>query len=87
MLLFLLGAACKKHQASAASGVAYGGTASLSEPRSWLAAATIGDKAMFAGGLNFNNSLSSSTVDIYDAAAGSWTTARLSEPKIGRAHV
>jgi hypothetical protein len=36
---------------------------------------------MFAGGLDFNNSLSSSTVDIYDATAGSWTTARLSEPR------
>ena len=39
MLFLLFGAACKKHQASAASGIAYSGTAVLSEPRSWLAAA------------------------------------------------
>jgi hypothetical protein len=78
----LLGASCKKQQVSADSGIVYSGTATLSEPRSWLAAAATGNTAIFAGGIDFaTGSTSSSTVDIYDAATGSWTTARLSEPR------
>jgi len=38
----LLNASCKKHQVTADSGIVYSGTATLSEPRSWLAAAATG---------------------------------------------
>ena len=55
--------------------------ASLSEPRSEIAAATVGNKVFFAGGekdLNYNTS---DRVDIYDITSNTWSTALLSEPR------
>jgi N-acetylneuraminic acid mutarotase len=70
-------------------------TAELSEPRAYLAAATLGDKIFFAGGANWGPLMGTSSpagwpqnanyfvgwdvVDIYDNNTNSWTTARLSE--------
>ena len=57
-------------------------TATLSSSRSYLAAASAGNKVLFAGG--FDNSYSSSNVvDIYDATAGTWSTATLSQASMG----
>ncbi|MEJ7588786.1 MAG: hypothetical protein WKI04_14615 [Ferruginibacter sp.] len=50
--------------------------AQLSEPRADIAAATAGNKVLFAGGYR------NSKVDIYDASSNSWTTALLSQPRI-----
>lgn len=55
--------------------------AHLSEPRAGIAAATVGNKVLFAGGLKDAHYASSATVDIYDLATGAWSTARLREPK------
>jgi hypothetical protein len=52
---------------------------SLSAPRTDLAAATVGDLAFFAGGLDWQTS--SAAVDIYDSAADSWTQASLVVPR------
>src|ERR1700761_935827 len=80
--LFLwLATACSKHHTSGPS-LNYVGSAQLSEPRSYLASASAGNKALFAGGIDFqNNELCSAAVDIYDAGTGVWTTAKLSEPR------
>lgn len=55
----------------------------LSEARWWLAATSVGTKAMFAGGLRSTSGASfTRTVDIYDGADGvtnRWSTALLSE--------
>jgi hypothetical protein len=61
-------------------------TAELSEPRTFIVAATTGNKVFFAGGcLNqtFLWSSVSNKVDIYDIAANAWSTASLSETRIG----
>jgi len=49
-------------------------TATLSEARADMTAATIGNKVLFAGG-------GSSKVDIYDASTNGWSTALLSQPR------
>ncbi len=60
-------------------------TATLSEGRWGLAATTVGDKAIFAGGLwdydISGNPISSDVVDIYDAQTGTWSTASLSQAR------
>ena len=82
-VVLCLTTACSKHHSTGAP-ITYVGTASLSEPRTYLASAFSGNKAVFAGGLDFqNNNLSSATVDIYDAGTSRWTTAKLSEPRYG----
>jgi hypothetical protein len=50
-------------------------TATLSEARGALAAATAGNRALFAGG--FTGAAASATVDIYDDTTGLWCTASL----------
>ncbi len=57
-------------------------TAELSQPRHIMAAVTSGSKIFFAGG--YNNGISSSRVDIYDASTNSWSIAELS---VGRGHI
>jgi hypothetical protein len=54
--------------------------ATLSQPRYWLTATTVGTKAFFAGGLL--NGSASNVVDIYDYVAGTWSTAHLSAPRL-----
>ncbi len=59
-------------------------TATLSEGRTWLAATTVGNKAIFGGGIisfDGNPFVHSDVVDIYDADTGTWSTASLSEPR------
>lgn len=54
----------------------------LTQPRGGLCAATVGTKALFAGGLTINGvSAPSSRVDIYDDSTGTWSTAELSLPR------
>ncbi|MCP3917509.1 MAG: hypothetical protein GY711_18345 [bacterium] len=53
-------------------------TEQLSEPRSALAATSVGQYALFGGGANGGAPNASATVDIYDAAAESWATSSLS---------
>src|SRR4030095_7831402 len=53
-------------------------TAELSEPRTAMGTAVLGNKIFFAGG-NWSTS-----IDIYDAAANTWSTAALS---IGRSYI
>jgi autotransporter-associated beta strand protein len=55
-------------------------TATLSQARFGLAAATVRNEAFFAGG-NDNAGHYFATVDIYDATAGTWSTASLSQPR------
>lgn len=52
-------------------------TATLSEPRYWISATTVDNKAIFAGG-----SGNSDVVDIYDANTGQWSTATLSQGRM-----
>jgi hypothetical protein len=52
--------------------------ASLSEPRKFISAATVGNKVIFAGGLSKDFQVSA-TVDMYDVIAKNWSTAKLSE--------
>ena len=54
-------------------------TAKLSRARYRLAAATIGNKAIFAGGESDSGYVAD--VDIYDDATGVWSTASLSAPR------
>ena len=56
----------------------YTGTASLSEARKYPAAAGIGSRIFFAGGVNPSYS---KTVDIYNVVTGVWSTAQLSEAR------
>ncbi len=53
--------------------------AALSQPRSQLAATSVGGKAFFAGGVT--GITASDRVDIFDSGTGQWTTAALSEPR------
>ncbi|MFT5289260.1 MAG: hypothetical protein ACI82F_001321 [Planctomycetota bacterium] len=55
-------------------------TDSLSVGRSTLAAVTIGDYALFAGGKGVSSSLG--TVDAYQISTGIWSTAALSVPRM-----
>jgi hypothetical protein len=61
-------------------------SARLSEPRGLVAATTVGSKALFAGGSTTGppptEVRDSNVVDIYDAATGRWSTARLSEARV-----
>ena len=58
--------------------------AELSEGRSNLASATLGDKVFFAGGYWWNNGdYFSNRVDIYNNKTNSWSTASLSEARQG----
>ena len=63
----------------------------LSEPRSQIAAAAVGNKVFFAGGENDLNYTIPYTahniVDIYDLSSGIWSTANLSEARIGNTAV
>jgi N-acetylneuraminic acid mutarotase len=56
------------------------GTAKLSTPRAFMAAAVVGNKILFAGGQNLNGP--SNRVDIYDVTTGIWSIDSLS---VGRA--
>ncbi|WP_165864775.1 Kelch repeat-containing protein [Rufibacter latericius] len=61
-------------------------TARLSQARSAIATVAAGDKVFFAGGRlhgggTGDSDVNFSTVDIYDAATGSWSVASLSEPR------
>jgi len=51
----------------------------LSEGKIFIAAGAAGNKIVFAGGQN--EDIGSSTVDIYDVASNSWSTAQLSIPR------
>ncbi|MEP7377363.1 MAG: kelch repeat-containing protein [Chitinophagaceae bacterium] len=48
----------------------------LSIARTFIAAATLGNKIYFGGG--FNGTATVKTIDIYDASTGSWSTSQLS---------
>ena len=52
----------------------------LSEPRTSIGAAAVGNKVFFAGGID-NSRQVSSKVDIYDTQTNSWSTSALSEPR------
>lgn len=52
-------------------------TANLSQARQYLAATTVGTKALFAGG-DAGSGNYSNVVDIFDTSSGSWLTATLS---------
>ncbi len=54
-------------------------TDTLSQARCQLAGTSVGGKALFAGG--YTGSAHSNRVDIYDAAAGTWTIASLSQAR------
>ena len=56
-------------------------TATLSQARNNLAAASVGDLAFFAGGGDSTGAYTN-TVDIYNSATGSWSTAALTQPRI-----
>ena len=58
-------------------------TAQLSVARNHLAATSVGNLAIFAGGLVYSSSFApgsteSDAVDLYNSASGTWSTARLS---------
>ena len=59
----------------------------LSQARWGMAAATVGDLAIFAGGATKSNGIwaTSAAVDIYNMATNQWTTAELSVPRYGLA--
>lgn len=66
------------------AGTGQWSTATLSYARSKLAAASVGNKAFFAGGYGLvppGIGAHSDLVDIYDAGSGLWTVARLSEAR------
>ena len=54
-------------------------TATLSQARGYLAATTVGNMALFAGG--YSASGYSSVVDIYNSVTGQWSTASLSQAR------
>ena len=61
-------------------------TNALSQARSDLAATSVGNLAIFAGGIdwiNGNDGVLSNAVDIYNTSTGQWTTAALSVPRYG----
>ena len=52
--------------------------------QSWeIAAASVGDKILFAGGRSPLSGLASSTIDIYDASTNTWSMAPLTRPRTG----
>ncbi len=53
--------------------------ATLSQARSGLAAASVGSKVLFAGGINIT--ATSNVVDIYDDRTGLWSTTTLSQAR------
>jgi hypothetical protein len=54
-------------------------TAQLSVARWWLAATSVGNVAVFAGGFtSAENNANSDAVDLYNITTGMWSTARLS---------
>ena len=55
-------------------------TASLSQARYGLAAASVGNKVLFGGGSEGN--VYSKVVDIYDTSTGVWSTANLSQARL-----
>jgi hypothetical protein len=55
-------------------------TAELSVPRSEVAATSVGNVAIFAGGFTWGGMLSNA-VDLYNSASGSWSTAELRVPR------
>jgi hypothetical protein len=65
------------------TGTGQWSTATLSVARDFLAATTVGTKAIFAGGDDSNSAYGNPTnaVDIYDASTGQWSTATLSQPR------
>lgn len=54
-------------------------TAQLSVARAQMAAATVGTRALFAGGIDATSALA--TVDIFDDSTGTWSTANLSQAR------
>ncbi len=66
--------------ASASDACAQWSTMNLSANRQGLAATSVGDLAIFAGGLN--NAGPSSRVDIYNTATDTWTTDELSVARV-----
>jgi Secretion system C-terminal sorting domain/Kelch motif len=65
-------------------------TGSLSEPRVGMAAVTLGKKAYFTGGGNFDTSIgyideSSNIVDVFDAETGLWSTSNLTKNRVTHA--
>lgn len=60
-------------------------TASLSLARGGICAATVGGRAIFAGGFNGTTTMYA-TVDIYDDATGLWTIDSLSQARVLNAH-
>src|SRR5205823_1567599 len=62
-------------------------TAALSQGRRQLAATSVGNVALFAGGLasatvgRRTSNVPSDAVDLYDASSGRWSTATLSQPR------
>jgi hypothetical protein len=65
---------------AAFAGVGAHSTAALSQPREELAATTVGNQAIFAGGYTYGNGLSNS-VDLYNGFTNSWSTATLSQAR------
>ena len=61
-------------------------TAQLGVARNHLAAISVGNLAIFAGGLVYSSSFTSGTesdaVDLYNSVSGTWSTARLSVPRL-----
>jgi hypothetical protein len=55
--------------------------ARLSEARGSLAAAAVGDKVFFAGGINDMNTAYAAAIDIYNLSTGTWYTTLLSEAR------
>ena len=82
LVLLMKATSCKK----SADPINYSGSAMLSESRGSLAAASAGNKILFAGGAIYNVTYDvSNRVDIYDVSSGTWTTAQLSEARNGLA--
>jgi hypothetical protein len=62
-------------------------TANLSQSRLLMTTASVGEKAIFAGGLAWTSASgdgpASDAIDIYNARTGQWSTATLSQPRVG----
>jgi hypothetical protein len=56
-------------------------TATLSQPRSRLAATSVGNLVLFGGG--YNGSSHSNVVDVFNVTSNTWTTATLSKARSG----
>ncbi|MSR63983.1 MAG: hypothetical protein EXS08_16285 [Planctomycetes bacterium] len=59
-------------------------TAQLSVARGQMAAATVGTRALFAGGIDTTSALA--MVDIFDDSTGTWSTANLSQARMLEQH-